>query len=146
MEKMRKTEARKIVQEGVDIFFEEMKKGGCPIEVGRGDIRTEEDIAKIHQEMEGITWSAIKSQYILSLDLELIDAIAAKTSLSIEEIKNLDMEEIEKKLDIKARAPKIYFAWEEGEKRGLQLLPYKFVPKEVIDKRERQMDMVLKNR
>ena len=146
MEKMRKTEARKIVQEGVDIFFEEMKKGGCPIEVGRGDIRTEEDIAKIHQEMEGITWSAIRSQYILSLDLELIDAIAAKTSLSAEEIKNLDMGEIEKKLDIKACAPKIYFAWEEGEKMGLQLLPYKFVPKEVIDKRERQMDMVLKNR
>jgi hypothetical protein len=97
MEKMRKTEASKIVQEGVDIFFEEMKKGGCPIEVGRGDIRT-------------------------------------------------DMGEIEKKLDIKACAPKIYFAWEEGEKMGLQLLPYKFVPKGVNDKMERQMDMVLKNR
>lgn len=65
MEKMRKTDARKIVEEGVDIFFEEMKKGGCPIEVGRGDIKTEADIAKIHQEMEGITWSAIRSQYIL---------------------------------------------------------------------------------
>ena len=72
MEKMRKREARKIVQEGVDIFFEEMKKGGCPIEVGRGDIRTEEDIAKIHQEMEGITWSAIRSQYILPLNVKFV--------------------------------------------------------------------------
>lgn len=83
---------------------------------------------------------------IESLNVELIDAIAAKTSLSADEIKNLDIEKIEKKLDLKARAPKIYFAWEEGEKKGLQLLPYKFVPKEIIDKRERQMDMVLKNR
>jgi hypothetical protein len=83
---------------------------------------------------------------IESLNVKLIDAIAAETSLSIEEIRNLDMEEIEKKLDIKARAPKSYFAWEEGEKMGLQLSPYKFVPKEVIDKRERQMDMILKNR
>ena len=74
---------------------------------------------------------------IESLNVELIDAIAAKTSLSVEEIKNLDMEEIEKKLDIKARAPKIYCSWEEGKKMGLKLLPYKFVPKEVIDKRER---------
>lgn len=95
---------------------------------------------------KGIKMGKEKELTIESLNVELIDAIAAKTSLSIEEIKNLDMEEIEKKLDIKARAPKIYFAWEEGEKRGLQLLPYKFVPKEVIDKRERQMDMVLKNR
>ena len=64
-EKMCKTEARKIVQEGVDIFFEEMKKGGCPMEVGYGDIKTEEDVAEIHQEMERITWSAIRSQYTL---------------------------------------------------------------------------------
>ena len=83
---------------------------------------------------------------IESLNVKLIDAIAAETSLSAEEIKNLDMEEIEKRLDIKARAPKTYFAWEEGEKMGLQLSPYKFVPKEVIDKRERKMDMFLKNR
>lgn len=65
MEQMRKIDARKIVQEGVDIFFEEMKKGGCPIEAGGGDIETEEDVAKIRQEMEGITWTAIRSQYIL---------------------------------------------------------------------------------
>ena len=87
-----------------------------------------------------------KELTIESLNVELVDAIAAKTSLSVEEIKSLDIEEIEKRLDIKARAPKTYFAWEEGEKMGLQILPYKFVPKEVIDKRECQMDMVLKNR
>lgn len=87
-----------------------------------------------------------KELTIESLNVKLIDAIVAKTSLSVEEIKSLDIEEIEKKLDIKARAPNSYFAWEEGEKMGLQILPYKFVPKEAIDKRERQMDMVLKNR
>lgn len=81
-----------------------------------------------------------------SLNAELIDAIAARTPLSADEIKNLDIEEIEKRLDIKARAPRTYFAWEKGEKLGLQLSPYKFVSKEVIDKRERRMDTLLMNK
>ena len=81
-----------------------------------------------------------------SLNAELIDAIVAKTSLSAEEIKNWDIEKIEKKLDIRAKAPKMYFAWEEGEKLGLQLSPYKFVPEEVFEKRERRMDALLRNK
>ncbi|MBC8521411.1 MAG: hypothetical protein H8D26_05410 [Methanomicrobia archaeon] len=81
-----------------------------------------------------------------SLNAELIDAVAARTSLSADEIKNWDIEKIEKKIGIKPHAPKTSFAWEEGEKIGLQLLPYKFVPKEVLDKRERRMDALLKNK
>ena len=81
-----------------------------------------------------------------TLNAELIDAIVAKTSLSADEIKNWDIEKIEKKLGIKAQAPKIYIAWEEGEKLGLQLSPYKFVPKEVFEKRDRRMDALLRNK
>ena len=81
-----------------------------------------------------------------SLNAELIDAIVAKTSLSADEIKNWDIEKIEKKLGIRAQAPKMYFAWEKGEKLGLQLSPYKFVPKEVFEKRERRMDALLRNK
>lgn len=80
-----------------------------------------------------------------SLNAELIDAIVARTSLSADEIEKLDIEKIEDKLGIKAHAHKTYFAWEE-EKRGLQLSPYKFVPKEMLDKRECKMDALLKNK
>ena len=81
-----------------------------------------------------------------SLNAELIDAIAAKTSLSADEITNWDIEKIEKKLGIRAQAPKMYVAWEESEKLGLQLSPYKFVPKEVFEKRERRMDALLRDK
>lgn len=79
-----------------------------------------------------------------SLTAELIDAIVARTHLSRSDIKNLDIEQIGKKLGIKAKTAQKYFAWEEGEKMGVQLAPYKFVPKEVLDKREQRMDVILR--
>jgi hypothetical protein len=81
-----------------------------------------------------------------SLNAELIDGIVAKTSLSADEIKNWDIEKIEKEIGIKAQEPKVYFTWEGGKKLGLQLSPYKFVPKEVFQKRDRRMDTLLRNK
>ena len=81
-----------------------------------------------------------------SFNAEIIAAIVAKTSLNADMIKNWDIEKIEKKLGIRAQAPKMYFAGEEGEKLGLPLSPHKFMPKEVIEKRECRMDALLRNK
>lgn len=77
------------------------------------------------------------------LNKEIIDAIVSRTSLTADNIETWDIEKIEKELGIKAAIPKRYFSWEKGEKQGLQLSLYKFVPKEVFDKRERRLDAFL---
>lgn len=91
-----------------------------------------------------VTMGEEKELTIDSLTAELIDAIVARSNLSPSDVKNLDIEKIERKLGIKAKIAKKYFAWEEGEKMGMQLAPYKFVPKKVLDKREQRMDVILR--
>lgn len=65
MKKMDRSDARKIVDEGVDIFLKEMEKGKHPIEVGKGDIKTKKDQVKIRQAIEVSLWREIRSQYDL---------------------------------------------------------------------------------
>jgi hypothetical protein len=88
--------------------------------------------------MEGEDKSALKR-----LDRTIIEAIVAKTSLSADQIKTWDIEKIEKEIGIKAVTPKRYFAWEKGEKVGWQIFPYKFVSREVFDKRESRLDKLM---
>lgn len=78
-----------------------------------------------------------------NLNKEMIDVIVSRTTLTADDIEKLDIEKIEKKLGIKATTPKTYFSWEKGEKQGLQISSYTFVPKEVLNKRERRLDTIL---
>ena len=84
--------------------------------------------------------ATVPNKYMLkNVNRELVDAIAARTSLDPDQI-----EEIEEKLGIKAAPPKIYFGWERGEKVGWQFFPYKFVSKTDLDRRDERLDSILK--
>jgi hypothetical protein len=64
-EKISRSDALRIAQEISDMPFKELEKRGHRINVGEGNIKTEEDIVKLRQNIEGSIWNAIKAQYIL---------------------------------------------------------------------------------
>ncbi|CAD6492814.1 MAG: hypothetical protein DIAAKJNI_00394 [Candidatus Argoarchaeum ethanivorans] len=77
------------------------------------------------------------------VDNVLLDAISHRTNLNKNEIKTLDMEEIEKKLKIRAKPPKIHFEWELAEKMGWQLTQTKFTSEEELNRREKMVDTLI---
>lgn len=74
-------------------------------------------------------------------DERLLRLIARHTNLTKDDIKTLDIENIEKRAGIKAKAKKNYFNWEDEEKDGWQNL--KFVSESKLNKRELRMDKEL---
>lgn len=59
------------------------------------------------------------------------------------EIRDLEMEKLEKKIGIKSVEPRIYFSWENSEKEGWQNSK-KFVDEDKLAVRERQIDLELR--
>jgi hypothetical protein len=73
----------------------------------------------------------------------IVDSIVRHSNLTERELESLDIEEMEKRLKIRAAPPRTYFHWEIGEKTGWQIRPYKFVSVEELNKRERRLETVL---
>jgi hypothetical protein len=74
----------------------------------------------------------------------LLESISHRTKLTIPELVESDIEEIEKKLKIEARSPRIHFEWEAIEKMGWQLSQNAFVSEEELDRRERKIASLVK--
>ncbi|MCD6206945.1 MAG: hypothetical protein J7J06_03015 [Methanosarcinales archaeon] len=83
------------------------------------------------------------AQKLKDVNKYLVDMIAARTHLDRSQIENLDIEEVERELNIKTAVPKIYSGWGRGEKVGWQVSPYNFVSKKDLDKRERRLGSIL---
>lgn len=77
------------------------------------------------------------------IDRELLALISKRTRLSEDQIRMLEIEVIEEKLKIEAKPPRIYFAWELAQKTGWQLSQSKFVPKKELDRRKKEVDLLL---
>lgn len=75
------------------------------------------------------------------IDKRLLILIAKRTNLNQDDIRNLDIEHIEKKVGIEPKPKKNYFNWEDGEKDGWQNLT--FVRENTLNKRELRMDKEL---
>lgn len=71
-------------------------------------------------------------------DERLLGLIARCTNIPKEDIRHLDIENIEKRAGIEAKPKKDYFNWENGEKDGWQTI--KFVSEAKLNKRELRMD------
>ena len=65
---------------------------------------------------------------IKKLNKEIIREIRKHSNLSLKDIRNKSMREMEISQNIKAKKPKIYFQWERGEKIGWQIVDLKFIP------------------
>lgn len=76
-----------------------------------------------------------------AMDRQLLISIARHTGLTENDVRTLDIEDIEKKVGIKAKAKRIHFSWENVEKEGWQNL--RFIDEEKLKKREMQMDREL---
>lgn len=71
-------------------------------------------------------------------DERLLGLIAKRTNIPKEDIRHLDIENIEEKAGIVAKAKRDYFNWENGEKDGWQTM--RFVGEAQLNKRELRMD------
>lgn len=80
------------------------------------------------------------------LNKEIIREIRKFSNLSLKDIRNKSMREIEISQNIKARKPKIYFGWERGEKIGWQMGDLKFVPEKTLKKREERLEKLIASR
>jgi hypothetical protein len=78
------------------------------------------------------------------LDDLLLSKIKSKTNLEIDEIRTLEMCEIEKRLGIEHVKPETYFSWENDEKDGYQ--PELEFPTDIeLAKREQIIDQEMQN-
>jgi len=61
-----------------DVLFKEMEKSGHPIKVGEGNIKTEEDLVKLRDDLEISLWREIRPPYDLgeTLTKEAYELIA----------------------------------------------------------------------
>lgn len=80
---------------------------------------------------------------ITELNKKIVQQIIKHSDLSVDDIRNNTLREIEDKQNIKAKQPRIYFKWEVGEKVGWQFHSYKFVTNEEYEKREQRLDRLL---
>ena len=78
------------------------------------------------------------------LDDLLLSKIRSKTNLEIDEIRTLEMCEIEKKMGIEHGKPENYFPWEDNEKDGYQ--PELEFPTDMeLSKREQIIDQEMRD-
>ena len=80
---------------------------------------------------------------IKRLDTEIHKEIKKYSNLSLKEIRSKSMSDIEKKQNITANKPKIYFGWERGEKMGWQTTNLKFVNEKTLKKREERLKKLI---
>ena len=80
---------------------------------------------------------------IKRLDTEIRKEIKKYSNLSLKEIRSKSMSDIEKKQNITANKPKIYFGWERGEKMGWQTTNLKFVNEKTLKKREERLKKLI---
>jgi len=78
---------------------------------------------------------------LAAVNRQLVESIIQRTNLSEIDIETLDIEMIEKKIGIRAKAKKLFFDWENSEKDGWQNL--KFVDEKKLCERELRMDKEL---
>jgi len=76
------------------------------------------------------------------IDDNLLESISNFTDLSKTDIRNLDIEDIEKHIGVNPKPSKVFFNWENAEKEGWQNL--KFVDENEFIKREKRMDKELR--
>lgn len=79
--KIERSKAQEWVQKVMSDFLEEMKKQGVPLEVGVGDMKTEEDLLKIKKDMETQIWRCIESQHVVVTTLSKEELKEKKDSL-----------------------------------------------------------------
>lgn len=75
-------------------------------------------------------------------DNNLLESISNITDLSKTDIRNLDIEDIEKHIGVNPKLSKVFFNWENAEKEGWQNL--RFVDENEFTKRENRMDKELR--
>ena len=77
-----------------------------------------------------------------NIDNNLLESISSITKLKKIDIRNWDIEDIEKHIGVNPKPSKVFFNWENAEKDGWQNL--KFVDENEFTKREKRMDKKLK--
>lgn len=83
-----------------------------------------------------------------NLHRAIIKGIEGRSSLTEEDLRNLDIEQIEKIIDVKVVNPKktpIVFEWELQERLGWQLLDLDFISEKEYEKREKDIDSAMRN-
>lgn len=58
-------EARRWAQEGAQLLFDGQAKKGHPLEAGQGDLKTEEDVLQVRENIEETLMREIEREYIL---------------------------------------------------------------------------------